>query len=333
MRHFWISFGSNGTGAVTTEAPQWQYRQRGGIQIKDHPLAQFITGDAEKAVSEALGEVGAGLLVKGSPGQGNWAAVPWISVFDPAITTTATRGYYVVYLFHADQPLVHLSLNQGTTTVREEFGARAREILKDRADLMRKRVADFATALPIDAIDLGSKERLPGDYVAGHALGIRYTLEALPDEAALRVNLQTIVRAYKALTFRGGLDADVETQTEVADEFGLPSSTTVTETRKYAYHRKVERNRTATKKAKEFHGTRCQACDLSFPERYGELGEGFIEAHHLKPISSLEEGVTVHYDVATDFAVLCSNCHRMIHRAVDPSDLNKFREMVQSNKT
>jgi hypothetical protein len=70
--------------------------------------------------------------------------VPWISVFDPAITTSATRGYYVVYLFHAHEPIVHLSLNQGTTAVREEFGARAREILKDRADLMRKRVTEFA---------------------------------------------------------------------------------------------------------------------------------------------------------------------------------------------
>jgi 5-methylcytosine-specific restriction enzyme A len=153
----------------------------------------------------------------------------------------------------------------------------------------------------------------------------------LPDEATLRADLQSAVRAYKALTFCGGLDADVETQAEVADEFDLPSSTTITETRKYAYHRKVELNRTATRKAKEFHGTRCQACDLSFPERYGAIGEGFIEAHHLKPISTLEEGVTVQYDVASDFAVLCSNCHRMIHRSADPSNLAQFRTMLLSN--
>ena len=70
--------------------------------------------------------------------------MPWISVFDPAITTSATRGYYVVYLFLMRPELVvDLSLNLGTTAVREEFGARAREILQDRADLMRKRVAEF----------------------------------------------------------------------------------------------------------------------------------------------------------------------------------------------
>jgi 5-methylcytosine-specific restriction protein A len=99
-----------------------------------------------EAVKEALGEVGAGLLVEGSAGAGNWAVVPWISVFDPAITTTTTEGYYVVYLFHGREPVVHLSLNQGTTSVRKEFGARTREILQDRAELMRKRVAQFADA-------------------------------------------------------------------------------------------------------------------------------------------------------------------------------------------
>jgi 5-methylcytosine-specific restriction protein A len=78
--------------------------------LEGHPLAQFIRHDAEEAVQEGLGELAVGLLVEGSPGQGNWAAVPWISVFDPAITTSATRGYYVVYLFHAHEPIVHLSL-------------------------------------------------------------------------------------------------------------------------------------------------------------------------------------------------------------------------------
>ena len=66
-------------------------------------------------------------------------------------------------------------------------------------------------------------------------------------------------------------------------------------------------------------------------ERYGELGRDFIEAHHLRPISLLEEGTAVSYDIATDFAVLCSNCHRMIHRTTDPSDLEGFRRLIKSS--
>ena len=82
--------------------------------LEGHALAQFIRSDAENAVGEALGSEADGLIIQGSPGQGNWAAVPWISIFDPAITTSATRGFYVVYLFHATKQAVHLSLNQGT---------------------------------------------------------------------------------------------------------------------------------------------------------------------------------------------------------------------------
>ena len=300
---------------------------------KGHPLGNFIRHGAEDAVAEGLGESAEGLIVEGSAGKGPWAAVPWISVFDPAITTSATEGYYVVYLFHVGEPIVHLSLNQGTTKVRAEFRARTREILKDRADLMRKRVAEFAPALPVSEIDLGSDARLPGDYVAGHALGKTYTLDTLPKEGDLRSDLQIIVRAYRALSYRGGIDADVETQTDVGEEFGIAPTSSITETRKYAFHRKIERNRTAARQAKKFHGIRCQACDLDFAERYGAIGKGFIEAHHLRPIATLEEGVAVTYDIAADFAVLCSNCHRMIHRSADPSDVASFRNNIQSNKT
>jgi 5-methylcytosine-specific restriction protein A len=37
----------------------------------------------------------------------------------------------------------------------------------------------------------------------------------------------------------------------------------------------------------------------------------------------------VKYDVALDFAVLCANCHRMIHRTEHPSDLEGFKKLVQ----
>ena len=84
------------------------------------------------------------------------------------------------------------------------------------------------------------------------------------------------------------------------------------------------------KVAKRHHGSRCQACDVDLGERYGSIGQEYIEAHHLRPISTLEEGVLVRYDAATDFAVLCPNCHRMIHRMEDPSNLYKLRALFYS---
>jgi 5-methylcytosine-specific restriction protein A len=138
-----------------------------------------------------------------------------------------------------------------------------------------------------------------------------------------------MIRAYRALTFRGGLDADTDAGTEVSD-FNVPDNATVTEKRKYVLHKKIERNVTAAKAAKKYHGTICQACNLDFAARYGDIGQGFIEAHHLTPISTLTEGVAVQYNVAKDFAVLCANCHRMVHRTDDPSDLVAFRTRLKS---
>jgi 5-methylcytosine-specific restriction protein A len=299
--------------------------------LESNPLAQFIRREATQSLLEAMGADSTGLVVQGSPGQGNWAAVPWIGVFDPAITTSATEGYYVVYLFHAQQPVVHLSLNQGTTVVREEFQARTRDVLADRAQFMRKRLADYQTILGVTSVELGSTARLPGDYAAGHDLGATYSLDSIPDEATLQNDLRNIIRAYRALIYRGGIEGDVEAQSDLTLEFNIPNQTSITETRKYSFHRKIERNRTAAKNAKKFHGTTCQACNLRFDERYGPIGEGFIEAHHLKPIATLEEGKPVQYDIAADFAVLCANCHRMIHRSTDPSDLDAFKSLIRVN--
>src|SRR5437899_3414008 len=63
-----------------------------------HPLAAFLRGAAAEEIKAALGEAATGLLVAGSAGAGNWAEVPWISIFDPVVTDSATRGCYVVYL-------------------------------------------------------------------------------------------------------------------------------------------------------------------------------------------------------------------------------------------
>ena len=54
------------------------------------------------------------------------------------------------------------------------------------------------------------------------------------------------------------------------------------------------------------------ACGFDFAAAYGDRGEGFIEAHHKVPVSQMREGDKTQVQ---DIAMLCSNCHRMIHRA------------------
>jgi len=60
----------------------------------------------------------------------------------------------------------------------------------------------------------------------------------------------------------------------------------------------------------------CKACSFDFESVYGELGKGFIEIHHVKPVYAYEDtDLNIVISEALENVVpLCSNCHRMIHR-------------------
>lgn len=84
---------------------------------------------------------------------------------------------------------------------------------------------------------------------------------------------------------------------------------------KFHYVKTYERNPESRIKAIEFHGTKCVCCGFDFSEQYGKHGEGYIEIHHLKPLSNLGKEVIVNPE--TDLVPVCANCHRMIHRRKD----------------
>ena len=68
------------------------------------------------------------------------------------------------------------------------------------------------------------------------------------------------------------------------------------------------------KKDKVFKQTghlKCEGCNFDFFERYGERGFQFIECHHTKPLSLYDGEMTTKEE---DLALVCANCHRIIHR-------------------
>lgn len=81
------------------------------------------------------------------------------------------------------------------------------------------------------------------------------------------------------------------------------------------------------KKIKVYKGYVCEACGLSFAKKYPGLGSGFIECHHKIPYADMKEGEIRNLNV-DDFMVLCSNCHKMIHRLDDPSDLEQLKAIL-----
>ena len=61
----------------------------------------------------------------------------------------------------------------------------------------------------------------------------------------------------------------------------------------------------------------CSCCDFNFSDFYGpEIGGGFIEIHHVKPIFQYDSDNLVKTigNAIKNLTPVCSNCHRMIHR-------------------
>src|SRR6266478_6919388 len=173
--------------------------------FKSHPLARFIRKDGPEEMGRVIADPQ--LILKGGCGvSGQWASVPWIGVFDPAITDGAQQGFYIVYLFSADMKRVYLSLNQGTTEVQTELGSGEETFdeLRSRAAIMRERAPDFRKRLNTKTIDLASDRFFPRGYEAGHAFGREYQIASLPSENVLTGDLKEAVRLYRILILRGG---------------------------------------------------------------------------------------------------------------------------------
>ena len=95
------------------------------------------------------------------------------------------------------------------------------------------------------------------------------------------------------------------------DENGIEEGAEKT---KLKLHKYKERNpeiiTKAKNKAKLLNKLYCEVCTFNFANEYPHLGDGFIECHHKKPIATGGIRITK----VEDLALVCSNCHRMLHR-------------------
>jgi predicted HNH restriction endonuclease len=92
-----------------------------------------------------------------------------------------------------------------------------------------------------------------------------------------------------------------------------------------------ERSTSIRRKCLDEHGLSCSVCTLSFEERYGRLGAGFIHVHHTKPVSKLKEGYRL--DPRRDLVPICPNCHAMLHREDPPLTVNALRAILKARRT
>lgn len=70
----------------------------------------------------------------------------------------------------------------------------------------------------------------------------------------------------------------------------------------------------------------CEVCRFSFVKNYGDHGSGYIEAHHTVPVADLKPGTKNRVE---DLALVCANCHRMIHAGPRTLDIQELRSILR----
>jgi len=99
----------------------------------------------------------------------------------------------------------------------------------------------------------------------------------------------------------------------------------------YKLHKLRERNASINRKKKEKilrdkGKLECEVCGFDFYHFYGEIGKAFIECHHKKPLSEIESEVTTTIE---DLALVCSNCHRMLHREISTLSMEELKKRIE----
>jgi 5-methylcytosine-specific restriction protein A len=134
--------------------------------------------------------------------------------------------------------------------------------------------------------------------------------EEIKEEAAAKLEAE-----WQHLTGTNSLGEDVDGDVTLPE--GAVRQTSVT---------RYERNSAARTLCIEHHGVSCTVCDFNFEKVYGEVGQGFIEVHHLTPISQTRAAHNI--NPIKDMYPICPNCHAMVHQKNPPFAIEEIKEMI-----
>jgi 5-methylcytosine-specific restriction protein A len=289
-------------------------RTTGNVSSQD-PLYQLMV---HRMPATLRGIVGRSMSYKiqGSAGQVNfpWAETPWAAIFDRLVTESAQRGHYLAFLFHPAGRGVYLSLNQAVTEMRTTGGGNvpARRLLANATRLRSFIAPECVRGLITEPLDLAARGERTRGYEMANVAATYFSADQVPHDAVLACHLLGYLAIYESAT--SGVDAEeAASSVEVPDE-----ARTGTESKRYRWHLRAEgRNRAVVRRAKELRDYSCQVCGRRFVDEFGELGKRCVDAHHLSPFSELDSRPR-NLDARTDFAVVCANCHRMLHSETPP---------------
>lgn len=320
-----------------------------------HPLRAFVSTTLANHFRQLI--EGRQYTVKGSTGVGNWAAVPWLCIFDRDITDSATHGIYVCYLFRADMTGVYLSLNQGWTFFenkhRHDLNAAKLEI-REVALAWRSILAPTLNEFTFDDIHLRDDGKLAKGYELGHICGKFYDAANLPDDPILKADLDSMIGVYREVKGNMLNPSDLaSTNEEIVIMHRISEETDDRKFQEQVY-RAQPRFTTAPqpKSSPQVLGVRnvwprdpaisqgalikanylCEFDPSHITYTSKTTGKNYVEAHHLIPMS-LQDRFSYSLDVTANIVSLCRNCHGRIHYAIQAEKREMIIKLFNQRRT
>ncbi|MGX4691569.1 HNH endonuclease [Streptomyces sp. JNUCC 63] len=167
------------------------------------------------------------------------------------------------------------------------------------------------------------------DYRGKPTKGGALDVEVLHEFLARPDQMTEVARLIREGISTGELQDLAQTDgEELDDDFSAPEGRLL-----LRRHRARERNRGLRKKKIDSVLRRggtlaCEACGFDFEEVYGERGAGYVECHHVVPLHEAGEGKTR----LSDLALICANCHRMIHRRAPWPTPAELRAVIEDRR-
>ena len=81
------------------------------------------------------------------------------------------------------------------------------------------------------------------------------------------------------------------------------------------------------RKKKMARSLSCEVCGFNSESCYGVP---YCEVHHIKPLAKLKEGTETRLE---DLAIVCANCHRIIHSENPPIGINRMKKLIRQHRS
>lgn len=158
--------------------------------FKGNRMGGILRNEIPNAIQK-FSFIGGDFIVKGSCGQGNWAEIPWVAIMHKSVTKTTMEGVYIVYLFSSDMKRLYITLNQGCTKLKDEYGkATAIERMMSVATSIRDKLNPKGWKTD-DNISIGNEF-----YEKGMIFYKLYEKDNIPSDEVLKSDLNDLINIY-----------------------------------------------------------------------------------------------------------------------------------------